>query len=88
MTTATPAAPAATTPAKAAPAATAAPTAKPAAPKRTPYRLIGGKTFLRDAEGNEVKYVNGDKVLLTAAEAAGRKGQIEPWTEVVTEADE
>lgn len=46
------------------------------APKRK-YLVVGGKTFVRDAAGNEVKYIAGQVVELTEAEALGRAGQVE-----------
>lgn len=62
---------------QAAPAAAKAEPKASTAPKKRKYQVIGGKTWLRDAEGNEVKYVVGDVLELTAEEAEGRKGQVE-----------
>jgi len=60
-----------------APAAAAPKAAAPTGPTKRKYVVIAGKTFVRDAQGEEVRYDIGEYVMLTDAEAAGRTNQVQ-----------
>lgn len=52
------------------------------------YRVVAGKTFLRDEDGNEVRADIGDIIKLTDSEAKGRAGQVEIVVAALKENDD